>query len=379
MKRIIYISNYMSHDLVEKRNNINVFSQAGNNKTMGIYNALSSAGCKVEMLSTGLVSGRSGKIYSKEEERYNDGTIFYATGFAAPFFNTIVSGISLWRKIKQECAVKIPDYILFYNFKLETALPAYLAKKRYGVPIAVEYEDGYDAVNEVAGIKRKILIAIESFMLNKIDSAIIVTSKVAEKFRVPTTVVRGIINTQYYEYCKTHVKKEHDKLMILYTGGLDKARGIDVLLKAIQYCDFDFRLVITGKGKMEFQDDRVEFLGFVPFECVQELTAEADVLVQCQLAGNDFGNVSFPSKMYEYIASGNYIVSSTVSDIKEFAGDNIALYDNDSPEELANLLRQCNDLWKSGKLKNNGVESLRERNMPETIGQQICSMLFRRD
>lgn len=379
MKRIIYISNYMSHDLVEKRKNINVFSQAGNNKASGIYNALSSVGCKVKMLSTGLVSGKNCKKYNKEEECYNDDTIFYATGFAFPFLNTIVSGVSLWNKIKQECTVKIPDYIVFYNFKLETALPAYLAKKRYGVPIAVEYEDGYDAVNEVAGIKKKILVAIERFMLNKIDSAIIVTSKTAGKFRVPTIVVRGIINTQYYEYCKTYIKKEHDKLMILYTGGLDKARGIDVLLRAIQYCDFDFKLVITGKGNMKFQDDRVEFLGFVPFKRVQELTAEADVLVQCQLAGNDFGNVSFPSKIYEYIASGNYIVSSTVSDMKDFAGDSIALYENDNPEELAGLLRKCNDMWKSGKLKNKGIELLRERNMPETIGQQICSILFRED
>lgn len=34
---------------------------------------------------------------------------------------------------------------------------------------------------------------------------------------------------------------------MVYTGGLDKSRGIDVSLEAQQYCDFDFKPIITGK------------------------------------------------------------------------------------------------------------------------------------
>lgn len=374
--QILYINNYISEELMRERNNGNVYSQAGNNKVLGIFKSLTYAGAEVKVISCGLVSGRECKFFGKKIEMTEIGEIFYASAFSFPILNIFVSMFSVWHEIKRCCGIQKPDCILFYNFKVETAIPAYWASKKYGVPISVEYEDGYGSGGEIGRFKQKVLRLVEENIKPYLTSAILVTTKVREKFNIPNIVVRGIINEEYLEFCKNYNKKRHEKMLVLYSGGLEEVRGIKVLLDAVKYCKADFKLVIIGKGNIKIEDERIEYKGFLAYDEVKEYMAEADVLIQCQLAKHDFGEVSFPSKIFEYLATGNYIISSDVSDMKEFSTGKFVIYEDDSPVELAMEIDKAYLLWKEGKISENQLEELCVSNSPQKLGENILEVLL---
>lgn len=364
----------MSEEIVEERNNFNTFSQPANNKVTGILKSLLAVGCNIIVLSSGLVNSRTGKIYKRKEEKYCGVSVIYCAILDIPLLNTLSSILYMYSEILRLHRMNKIDHIIFYNYKPEVAWPAYLAKCFLKIPITLEYEDGYSHVTELSLIKRFLFEKTEKIVSKKVDFAILVTSLMASQISIPNVIIRGVVNTALYEDCRRYNKKKNEKFTILYSGGLDEARGINVLLSAIPKLEFDCKVIVTGKGKLNFDDERVDFRGFVSYQEVKELMMQSDVLVQCQLEKHDFGSVSFPSKLFEYITTGNYIISSNVSDVKVFAGDCIDYYENDDSKQLALAIERAYKNWKNNLIEISRVNSLCEKNLPENIGKKIIQM-----
>lgn len=372
MRRVLYLNNFMTLDIADIRNNRNVFSQPGNNKVTGVLDAMVAAGCNVTMLSSCLVNKKTGKWYKRIDSKFHDVPVVYCSILDLPLFNSISSIISMYRTISKMVKNEKIDNILFYNYKPEVAWTAYFVKKRYGIPITVEYEDGFTSISYLGKLKKLIFGFTENFVSKQVDSAIVVNSLIASKYDVPTVVVRGVVNTEFYRECCEYQKQPNDIFTILYSGGLNEARGIYVLIDALKYISFNLKLVITGKGEFKpVVDPRIDFRGFVSIEEAHTLMRQADLLAITQLKNNVFGNESFPSKLFEYIATGNMIVASSVSDIKEFAGNSIDYYDNDDPRELAAAIEKCYQRWLQGENTENRVTDLCIKNLPDGIGNKI--------
>ncbi|MDV5105571.1 hypothetical protein R2R32_02725 [Clostridium perfringens] len=66
-------------------------------------------------------------------------------------------------------------------------------------------------------------------------------------------IVRGIIDERFLENCLKNKKDNYKnkKIKIMYSGGLDKERGIEVLLESLNYINYDFELIISGKGELK--------------------------------------------------------------------------------------------------------------------------------
>ena len=362
----------MTETVIKKRNNRNVFSQPANNKITGITEALMSNNCEIKILSTGLVNGKSGKLYKKIEEKALNTVVFYCPIIDFPLINTISSILSTYRQIKRENAERKVDNIIFYNYKPEVAWAAWLAKKRLGIPITIEYEDGYAHVSGIHGLKAWIFNFTEAKIRKCVDSAILVNSHLKKYYAVPTVTVRGIVSKEFFAKCQTYKKEKNGKFTILYAGGLDKERGVNVFLESLKYNDLDCQIIISGKGNIQCDDKRVDFRGFLPYEEVQKLLMQSDLLVQCQLSKNTFASASFPSKLFEYIATGNAIVSSDIDEVKKFARDAFVYYENDDPKKLAEVIK----LVYNGKERlKEKIDSLCEENMPEAVGKEILRIL----
>lgn len=372
MRKILYLNNFMTETVMKSRKNQNIYSQPANNKIAGITEALTTNNCEVKILSSGLVNSKSGRFYKGMKERALNVEVFYCPIIDVPLINIISSILFTYRQIKKENAERKVDNIIFYNYKPEVAWAAWLAKKKLGIPITVEYEDGYAHVSEIHGLKARIFNFTEEKVKKCVDSAILVNSHLKKHYSVPSVIVRGIVNKDFFRKCKEYEKKKNSKFMILYAGGLDKERGIGIFLESLKYNDLDCNVIISGKGDILCDDSRVEFKGFIPYEEVQQLLMQSDLLVQCQLSQNAFANASFPSKLFEYIATGNTIVSSDIDEVKKFAGDAFVYYENDDPKKLAEAI----------KLVYNGREQLKEKidtlcknNMPEAVGKDIMKIL----
>jgi len=65
---------------------------------------------------------------------------------------------------------------------------------------------------------------------------------------------------------------------------------------------------------------------------------KATVLVNVQRTGHKFSRYCFPSKLYEYMASGKFVISTDISDIREHFKNQIFILKEDNPETLAQTI-----------------------------------------
>ncbi len=239
MKRVLYLCNYSTNYIHKLRNNELIFSQAANNKIEGIVESLICNGCEVIILSSGLVNCHSFRYFPSVEEKNSRYRIFFAGMRDIPVWGNFSSALNMYKLICKLHKEKNVDNIIFYNFKPEVAFAALWAKRNLGIPITVEYEDGYADVSEIKRIKKNIFIFVEDYVSKYIDSGILVNSQLKAKFSVPTVVVRGIINKEFYNYCQNYKKYKNRKFTILYAGDLGESRGIDILYESLKYLHLD--------------------------------------------------------------------------------------------------------------------------------------------
>lgn len=381
MKNIIYLNNYMSKELVEIRRNGKIYSQAGNNKVMGIRQSLIENGCNVTILSSGLVNNRTGKLIKRYVDM-NEKDIIYCPIIDFPLINTLSSIIFIYREILSISRNVDIDNIIFYNYKPEVAWAALLAKVILKIPIIIEFEDGYRNVPDISRIKRYILNYTEKIIKPKVDGAILVTSKIEKDYRdIPSVIVRGVSNESLLKSQKS--KKGNDTIKIMYSGGIDEERGIKVLLESLKYTQNEFELIISGRGTLEGlvkcnDDKRINYVGFIEYSDMIDYMLNSDILLNVQLSNHSFGDVSFPSKIFEYISTGNLIVSSDVSDIREFCQGAFYIYSNDCPISLAKKIDEAiKDIKNDNIFHNNKIKELCIDNLPKNIGKKILDKVMK--
>ena len=379
MKRILYLNNYLSNSIISSRRNKNIFSQAANNKISGIIDSLKTAGCDIKIISSGLVNSKTGKVYNIERDMCNGCEVIYAPIWDIPFINTVSSILAIYKIIKREHKERNVDNIVFYNYKPEVAWAALLAKKRLHIPITVEIEDGYSNVDGISRIKRWIFTQTEKVVSKYIDSALCVNSAMSRDLDVPSVVVRGVVNNTIVDMAKTHDKSQRNMPRVLFSSTIDEVRGARILLEALNYTTKEFELLITGRDDRgicrQCEDSRMRYLGFLSYEDLQYNLLDADILLQCQLEKSGFSQVSFPSKVFEYIATGNLIISSSMKDVIDFAGDSFIFYYNDSPKELATAIDKAIDSLKTKEVQQK-IEKLVLENTAEQVGKRILKVLI---
>ena len=142
----------------------------------------------------------------------------------------------------------------------------------------------------------------------------------------PFFVMEGIYNPDNLNLDKTKKEKA-----IAYGGKLNKEVGVDKILEV--FCkmeDKDLELWLLGSGDMEKEiieaakkDKRIKFLGFKTRREVFEYLKKAKVLVNLRNPKLEYTKYSFPSKTFEYMASGTPFVTTKLEGIPEEYGDYI--------------------------------------------------------
>ncbi len=105
---------------------------------------------------------------------------------------------------------------------------------------------------------------------------------------------------------------ETGKRIVFYSGTLNRKFGICTLLEAFtQMENENSELWICGSGEAEKEiesyaknDKRITYWGYCSYEKVCELRSKATVLVNPRTNEGEYTKYSFPSKTFEYMASG---------------------------------------------------------------------------
>jgi glycosyltransferase involved in cell wall biosynthesis len=138
---------------------------------------------------------------------------------------------------------------------------------------------------------------------------------------------------------------------ILAVGSLDKYKGFDYLLQAGQILNsrgLDYEIDIVGDGKeknslkrlaAELQiENRVNFLGWLPFDEVRAAMTQATILVHPSSGSGD----AVPTVIKESMALGTAVVASNIAGIPELLDEGRCgmLVPPGNPNELANAIEK---------------------------------------
>ena len=144
-----------------------------------------------------------------------------------------------------------------------------------------------------------------------------------------------------------------EKRIIVYQGALNVGRGLERLIVAMQHIS-NSTLWIVGKGDIEVQlktlaselglNDRVVFLGRIPYQSLQAITAKATIGVSIEEDLCISYRFALPNKLFDYIQAGLPVVVSDLYEMKsvvEKYGVGMTIPSNCDALSLAEILNDC--------------------------------------
>lgn len=217
------------------------------------------------------------------------------------------------------------------------------------VPDLPQYMNLADDVSAAYKILKK--FDVKAFQKENalVDSYIILTEPMAEDLKIgkrPYCVIEGI----YQEVVQTTVKrKNEDTRTVVYTGKLDRSFGIMNLVEAfMKINDENLRLLICGSGeekenviRFAEQDKRILYKGQVTSNVARQYIWAGDVLVNPRQNNSDYTKYSFPSKIIDYLATGNPVVAYKLDGMPEQYSNFIYVVPDDTIETLKNTIMEA--------------------------------------
>ena len=235
--------------------------------------------------------------------------------------------------------VKTGDTVITYNFPPIYAIPILIKKIFISFRLIVEFEDFYNKDD-----KRHFLYGpFEKFGINFANSFIASSVGMSNYIKENRNNTKIIINGGYFEDVNTKLEGNQDSLnttKIVYSGTLDKERGIKDLIKLFQSNKSDkFDLTFSGSGPLEkyikeisVQDSRVSLVGLLNEDDYNILIRNSHICVNPQWTSI---SVNFPSKITMYLSYGKIVLSTKIDSLVNSPyKDLLNFYDEDNAEEF---------------------------------------------
>lgn len=237
--------------------------------------------------------------------------------------------------------------------------------------------DSHEVQSDRTGYNPKKIKRIESFMLKFVDQ-MIVENHTRAKYNED---IYGFYPKTLYNYSEKYNIEEkpqinlhkkiginEDEKILLYQGGLQQGRGLELLIEAMDEIE-EGHLLFIGGGKLtqslkeqaevSKQADRIHFLDKVPFQELPSYTREAYLGLQV-LQNICFNHYSASSnKLFEYMMAHVPVISCDFPEIKKVVEEtNTGLVvDSHNASEIANAVNQ---LVKDTSLRNQLSENTKQ-------------------
>ena len=181
-------------------------------------------------------------------------------------------------------------------------------------------------------------------------------------------------------------KRFNTPLQVLYAGSFADKDGVDYLIsgfKAFNDLYKNAQLILTGQGerKLKYQEKYknyadIIFKGFLPDGEFYDLLRKSDVLCMCRTE-SDFANAGFPFKLGEYLATGNPVICTKVSDVDNYlTKDDVYLIEPNQPEQIRQALTEIiSDPEQALKRGLSGLEKCKRFFSVEANGKILYDLL----
>jgi glycosyltransferase involved in cell wall biosynthesis len=271
------------------------------------------------------------------------------------------------------CFTKGPLFYAEYNFRLFLlllfsrfdlllsndldTLPAnWLAAKLKRKPLVYDSHEYFTEVPELIGrpLVQKIWEWLEKRFVPGVDQAYTVSKSIAEvysrKYKISFRVVRNLPLAVAYREPPV-AGKDDPPHTIIYQGALNKSRGLEQAISAMQYLP-DVTLLIAGTGDVKndlkaqvagLHLHNVRFLGRLPLDELIHYTREAHLGISIEEDAGLNYRYALPNKLFDYIQARIPVVVSNLPEmtavVKEY---NIGLIaPSHDPAILAETFREA--------------------------------------
>jgi glycosyltransferase involved in cell wall biosynthesis len=241
-------------------------------------------------------------------------------------FFAIFLQLSRWKNRKTKNILYVYDGINIQNIGIV------ILSRMLGYKIVTDIVEEYSSHQEKVSFFMKIKILSNTFFetkLNKITDGIVVISKyLLNKFssgNYPVTILIPI--STHLQDVSIKIKPKNNQVVFAYAGSFGKRDGIPILLKAFNDISQKYEnvfLKLAGSGNniqnllTSVHNKRIEYVGYLSNEAYLNFIQEADILLMTRI-NSIYSNAGFPFKLGEYLSTGNAVIASDVSGIKEYA------------------------------------------------------------
>ncbi len=360
VRTIVYLTNYVGPRAAEARG-IDDISEAANRRIESVVRTLRRAGYAVRVVSAGWKrAGNRGRWHAAMAEPLDGETpVEYVPYVDLAFVNAVVCvAATVWRLVRLRAA-RGDWAVVYYNPTVQTGVPALLARLLLGRRIVLQLEDGTHRIRSIGRLRAgayRLLLGVS----RRLISGAIVPAEALAGFapRVRSVVYRGDVAGA--GGAARWRGADEVPLRFLFAGAWDEIRGVDLLLEALGLLEargslrgVEAEFVVCGGGPRAtwvreraaaLRTARVHVAGFVPRGEYEAILRRSHVGLALQKHDHPFSVACFPSKVYEYLAAGKLVISSSVSDIGEWPEGVVLRYGHDDVRDIAALIEAaCRD------------------------------------
>jgi glycosyltransferase involved in cell wall biosynthesis len=324
-------------------------------------------------------------FFQRKAERQNKLRVIYLAILNISIIKTINISISVF--IESIRNIRANSIILLGYVSVITALPALICAKLFSRPIFAIVPDAPNLVMEYSKTHNiirlgliKIVGRIDTMIQSKMSGYILFTKDmnlVINSKNKPFIVMEGFYDGRHGNIVS---EKIPGAFRIMYAGSLHQKFGIDILISAFDHIkDTNVELLIFGNGdyvdeikKKETLDTRIKYCGSRPMEEILFYEKKVDLLINTRSSKEKLTAYSFPSKMFEYMASGTPVLTTRMKGIPEEYYPYLYFIDDENPlaisQQIEGIINMSDkELYEFGEkarefiLKNKNVEKQVDR------------------
>ncbi len=348
---ILYIAAFTTASFLAQNGDCTSSSGLGGSRKISlIMKALAQQGHRLVLLSS-IMTSNSRLAWRKEfHERLDYGrgsaTVVYPSAFMlrplGGFINSLRAA-SLTRHLLTEFA---PDVAIVYNTYLFESLAAKELVRITKIPTILEVEDLPLARHRGwFNIKPRLDQQCWYYMLELSSAFTAVNGPILDQLPndKPKYLLPGVIDERLVALGQSRLAPFSGSQRTLgYFGGLDREKGVQVLLDLVPRLPPGWRLLITGSGSLaaDFEllskkyPDRLTFLGRISEAQLYEVmcTCDCTVIPLERISGG--GKGVFPFKTLEFIVAGTHVIASPLPALPDLDLSFIQRWDGSSVDWL---------------------------------------------